>query len=75
MPFTQEITQEQIAKHYSAALDSVNLIITYKSMPPANLTEQEVLDTIERNKRHLEIMLAKDFWTTEDLSPLQTAIL
>jgi hypothetical protein len=26
-----------------------------------------------RNKEHLNIMLAKDFWTTENLTPLQEA--
>ena len=30
-------------------------------------------DTVARNKEHLKIMLAKDFWTTEDLKPLQDA--
>jgi len=28
---------------------------------------------LARNKEHLKIMLAKDFWTNEDLSPLETA--
>jgi hypothetical protein len=27
-----------------------------------------------RNQEHLEIMLAKDFWTTEDLQPLRDAV-
>jgi hypothetical protein len=30
-------------------------------------------DCLLRNKQHLKIMLAKDFWTTEDLAPLQVA--
>ena len=30
-------------------------------------------DTVARNVAHLEIMLAKDFWTNEDLAPLQAA--
>jgi len=28
---------------------------------------------LSRNKEHLVIMLAKDYWTTEDLAPLQAA--
>jgi len=28
---------------------------------------------LARNKEHLVLMLAKDFWTTEDLTPLRTA--
>ena len=66
----QEVTSEKIAQHYKAALDSVALINGDK---PENTTAQEWADTIARNKEHLKIMLAKDFWTTEDLSPLQAA--
>ena len=66
-----EITAEEIAKHYSAAMDSVNLINGDK---PETMSEEEWADCIARNKEHLEIMLAKDFWTTEDLTPLQNAI-
>jgi len=63
-----ENTPEQIAKHYSAAMDSVNLINALKAKPA--LTDEEV-DTLARNQEHLVGMLAKDFWTTEDLTPLQ----
>jgi hypothetical protein len=28
---------------------------------------------LARNKEHLRIMIAKDYWTTEDLTPLQQA--
>jgi ribonucleotide reductase alpha subunit len=72
--FEKPLTTQEIAKHYSAALDSVNLINIYKSSPPNHLTTEEIADAIERNVKHLEIMLAKDFWTTEDLTPLQAAI-
>jgi hypothetical protein len=65
-----ELTAEQIAKSYSACMDSVNLINGEK---PENTTDEEWADTIARNKEHLVIMLAKDFWTTEDLAPLQAA--
>jgi hypothetical protein len=65
-----ELTQEQIAQHYSAAMDSVNLINAGK---PANMTDEEWADCLSRNQEHLKIMLAKDFWTTEDLEPLRTA--
>jgi len=66
-----ELTQEDIARHYNAALDSVNLINGDK---PENTTDEEWADTIARNKEHLTIMLAKEFWTTEDLIPLQDAV-
>jgi hypothetical protein len=64
------ITPEEIAKHYSACLDSVNLI---QAGQPEGMTAEEWADCLERNKAHLKIMLAKDFWTTENLTPLRTA--
>jgi hypothetical protein len=65
-----EITAEEIARHYSAAMDSVNLINGEK---PEGMEDAEWADTIARNKEHLNIMLAKDFWTNENLAPLQAA--
>ena len=62
--------QEQIAKHYSAAMDSVNLI---NAGQPELMTDAEWADCLSRNKEHLVIMLAKDYWTTEDLTPLRNA--
>ena len=62
--------EQQIAKHYSAAMDSVNLINGGK---PEDMTDADWADCLARNKEHLVIMLAKDFWTTEDLAPLQAA--
>ena len=63
-------TPEQIAKHYSAAMDSVNLINAGK---PATMTDAEWADCLKRNKDHLIIMLAKTYWTNENLAPLQAA--
>lgn len=65
-----QITAEEIARHYAAALDSVALINGGK---PEGVEDAEWADTVARNKEHLKIMLAKDFWTTEDLAPLQQA--
>ena len=66
-----ELTEaQQIAQHYSACMDSVNLINGSK---PERMTDAEWADCLSRNKEHLKIMLAKDFWTTEDLAPLQAA--
>ena len=63
-------TPEQIARHYSAAMDSVNLINGSK---PEYMSDTDWVDCLARNKEHLNIMLVKDFWTTEDLTPLRTA--
>ena len=65
------ITAEEIARHYSAALDSVNLINDLVGLD--NPTTED-LDAIRRNVKHLELMVAKDFWTTEDLTPFTAAI-
>lgn len=67
---TDTQTPEQIAKHYSAAMDSVNLINGSK---PEGMTDADWTDCLSRNKEHLKIMLAKDFWTNENLAPLQAA--
>jgi len=63
-------TAEEIARHYSAAMDSVNLINGAK---PEGMEDADWADCLARNKEHLKIMLAKDFWTTEDLTPLEDA--
>jgi len=65
-----ENTAEQIAQHYSACMDSVNLINGGK---PEMMSDAEWADCLSRNKEHLKLMIAKDFWTTEDLAPLQAA--
>ena len=67
-----EITQEEIQRHYDAAMDSVNLINGDK---PESMTDEEWADCIKRNVEHLEIMVAKDFWTeAHDLTPFKKAI-
>jgi hypothetical protein len=66
----EQPSAEQIAKHYSACMDSVNLI---NAGQPEGMEDADWADTVARNKEHLVIMLAKDFWTTEDLTPLQEA--
>jgi hypothetical protein len=65
-----DLTPEQIAQHYSAAMDSVNLLNAGK---PEGMSDEEWADCLRRNKEHLQIMLAKDFWTTENLEPLRQA--
>ncbi len=66
-----EITAEQIAKHYSACMDSVNLI---NAGQPEGMTAEDWADTVARNVAHLEIMVAKDFMQGQDLAPLNAAI-
>ena len=67
---TQTPTAEEIAKHYSAAMDSVNLI---NAGQPEDMTDEDWADCLSRNREHLKIMIAKTFWTNENLTPLQDA--
>ena len=67
-------TEEQIAQHYSAMQDSVNLIDEMRTNPPEDMTDEEVEDCISRNVEHLEIMVAKDYWTNEDMKAVNAAI-
>jgi hypothetical protein len=62
-------TPEQIAQHYKAMLDSVWLINAIVAGE-----QNGDKDTIDRNVQHLELMLAKDFWTTEDMTAVNLAI-
>ena len=64
-------TVEEIAQHYSAAMDSVNLLADGK---PADMSDADWTDTVQRNKDHLDIMIAKEYWTDEDLTPLNNAV-
>ena len=68
---SEELTSEEIAQHYSAAMDSVNLINAVVADPDAYADDETVLP---RNVEHLKIMLAKDYWTTEDMAPFNDAI-
>ena len=70
MEIIEQPTAEQIARHLSAAMDSVALI---QAGQPEGMEDSEWADTLSRNQEHLRIMLAKPYWTTEDLTPLQQA--
>jgi hypothetical protein len=67
-------TEEKIAQDYSAMQDSVNLIDKMRTNPPVDMTDEEVADCISRNVEHLELMVAKDYWTTEDMTTVNAAI-
>jgi hypothetical protein len=70
-----EITAEQIAQHYTAmghSVDLINAIIAGESMTDQDAADRQ--DCVDRNVAHLEIMVAKDFWTDEDMSAVNAAI-
>ena len=68
---TLTLTPEQISRNYSAALDSVTLINELMALDSRDDLQTA---TVARNVEHLELMVAKDYWTTEDLNPFNDAI-
>ena len=68
-------TAEEIAQDYEAMGHSVELINgVIDGSKMVDDTDQEKKDCVKRNVEHLEIMKAKDFWTTEDMTAVDSAI-
>jgi len=68
---SDEITKEEIAQNYTAMGHSVNLLNAGK---PDDMEADEWTATKARNVEHLEIMVAKDYWTDEDMTAVNKAI-
>lgn len=66
-----EYTAEEIQRKYDAAMDSVNLLNAGK---PVGMTDEEWSDRARRNVEHLKIMVGKEFWQGQDMTPLQDVI-
>jgi hypothetical protein len=73
---TDEVrTAEEIAQSYTAmghSVDLINGIIDGSKM--ADETDEDKKDCVKRNVDHLELMVAKDFWTDEDMNDVESAI-
>jgi hypothetical protein len=70
-----ENTIEQIAQHFTAMGHSVSLINDIIAGDAMNgETTEDKQDCVDRNVGHLEIMVAKDFWTDEDMTEVNAAI-
>ena len=68
----ETLTAAEIQAHYDAALDSVTLI---NDLMALDSLDDEQTATVARNVEHLQIMVAKDYWTAaQDLAPLNAAI-
>jgi hypothetical protein len=68
-------TAEDIAQDYTAMGHSVTLIngiIDESKMADESAEERQ--SCVDRNVEHLEIMVAKDFWTDEDMTAVNSAI-
>jgi len=68
---TDTPTTEEIAQHYTAMGHSVDLLNAGK---PEDMEDADWAGTVSRNVEHLQIMVAKDFWTTEDMTAANAAI-
>ena len=67
---TDTPTPEEIAQHYTAMGHSVDLI---NAGQPVNMSDEDWADTVSRNVEHLKLMVAKDYWTTEDMTAANAA--
>ena len=70
-----EITSEQIAQNYTAmghSVDLINAIIAGDTMADDDVADRQ--DCVDRNVEHLELMVAKDYWTSEDMTAVNAAI-
>jgi len=73
---TDEVrTAEEIAQDYTAmghSVDLINGIIDGTQMADESTEDKE--DAVRRNVEHLELMVAKDYWTNEDMTAVNSAI-
>ena len=68
-------TTEEIAQDYTAMGHSVTLItdiIAGDAM--ADDTAEDKQGCVDRNVEHLELMVAKDYWTNESMTAVNSAI-
>jgi hypothetical protein len=71
----EELTTEEIAQDYTAmghSVDLINAIIAGTAMADDEAEDKQ--DCVDRNVAHLEIMVAKDYWTDEDMTAVNAAI-
>ena len=66
---------EQLAQDYTAmghSVDLINGIIDGSQM--ADESDEDKKDTVKRNVEHLELMVAKEDWGSEDMTSANSAI-
>ena len=67
---TKELAQDYTAMGHS--VDLINAIIAGTQM--ADDTAADRQDCVDRNVEHLELMVAKDDWGSEDMTAVNAAI-
>ena len=68
-------TAEEIAQDYTAmghSVELINGIIDGSKMADESAEDRQ--SCVDRNVEHLEIMVAKDYWTTESMTASNSAI-
>ena len=71
----EDRTAEQLAQDYLAMGDSValiNAVIAGDSMAENDAEDRQ--DCVDRNTQHLELMVAKEDWGSEDMTAVNAAI-
>ena len=68
---SDELTKEEIAANYTAMGHSVDLLNAGK---PDDMEADDWTATKARNVEHLELMKAKTYWTSEDMTAVDKAI-
>ena len=66
----EEITQDYTAMGHS--VDLINGIIDGSKMSEEKAADRQ--DCVNRNVEHLELMVAKDYWTDESMTAVNAAI-
>ena len=68
-------TAEELAQDYTAmghSVDLINAIIAGTQMADEDAADRQ--DCVDRNVDHLELMVAKDDWGSEDMTATNAAI-
>jgi len=68
-------TAEDIAQDYTAmghSVELINGIIDESKMADESAEEKQAC--VDRNVEHLELMVAKDYWTDESMTAVNSAI-
>ena len=71
----EDRTTEELAQDYTAmghSVDLINAIIAGEQMADDDAADRQ--GCVDRNKEHLQIMVAKDDWGSEDMSAANAAI-
>ena len=66
----ETLTTEEIAQNYTASLDSVTLITELMAL---SSRDAEHTATVVRNVEHLELLVAKEYWPSEEIATLNAA--